>query len=134
MGQQLNSTPSSFASIGGTSPKSSDPNLPATSSDRKAYTANKQTPFKSLFCHTFQNCIYSDFTTWAQISIEPPPAPKNPQAHHIDCNCFLAQTGGPWPQWACEARTQSKLPDLMATFVRPHNWELAQNHGNPPVM
>lgn len=64
----------------------------------------------------------------------PPPAPKNPQAHHIDCNCFLAQTGGPWPQWACEARTQSKLPDLMATFVRPHNWELAQNHGNPPVM
>ena len=106
------------------------------------YTANKQPPFKSPFCHTFQNCIYSDLTTWAQISIDPPQLQKThkliksqSKQHRLQ----LLPYPNRWPQGPVKLRPKvnCQTDGHLCGDPRPRvcgNWELAQTHGNPPVM
>ena len=64
----------------------------------------------------------------------PPPLQKTHKLITSTATASLPKPVAHGPNGPVKLGHKSKLPDLMATFVRPHNWELAQNHGNPPVM
>ena len=91
---RFNSTPSSFASIGGSSSKSSDPNLPATS--HTAFyceqTTSLQIPFlphmPKLHLLRFHH-VGPDFHRPPQL--QKPTSSSNHSLSNIDYNCFLTR-------------------------------------------